>query len=470
MLKTLADSPKNVKRVALLVCTLSSILTPFLSAATNLALPAISAEFQIDSITLGWIQNSFLLSQAVLLLPFGRIADISGRKRIFAVGLLIFTLSSMAILICSSIALLLVIRILQGISGAMIVSTTISILMSVFPPHERGKVLGINTAGVYAGASFGPAAGGILIQYFGWRSIFLFDLPIAAATFLVTVLWLKGEWAEAKEARFDSMGALVYGIGLLTILLGTSFISAGSGTSAAVVMFFDPLLLMAIGTVILAAFILIELRSKSPLLDVRIFKNNKIFAVSNISAFINYSATVALLLLLSLYLQLVKGFSPQYSGLVLLAQPIVMTTLAPIGGWVSDRYSPRKVSSLGMAITALALFLLSSIERNTDVVLISSYLVIIGVGFAFFSSPNTNSLMGCVEKDCLSVASAMLPTMRQLGMIVSTIIAINILTIYIGTAVISSAPVSALMIGIHTTFIVFSALCSLGVIVSFLGG
>jgi MFS family permease len=365
--------------------------------------------------------------------------------------------------------MLLATRVLQGVGGAMLYGTAAAILTSTFPPQQRGKVLGIFTAGIYTGLSLGPVAGGFLVQNFGWRSVFLSNVPIAAIALLFAVLKLKEEWADAKGSRFDTIGTMIYVVSLSLIMLGASYISSGMNASTWAGINSGSIVMMSIGLFLMLGFVLWELKSGSPLLDVRLFKNNKVFAASNLSALINYGATYALSLLLSLYLQLVKGFSPQFSGFILLAQPIVQTVLSPLAGSMSDRVSPRLVTSLGMALNAVGLLFFGFIDAATDVTLIAAYLVIMGIGFALFSSPNTNALMGCVEKNCLGVASATLATMRSLGMIVSTVVAINVLTLFIGYVVISSAPISLLMGGIRESFLVFAILCFIGVAISVLG-
>jgi len=463
------EPSKDVKQTALFACTLAAFLTPFLSSAANIALPAIGAEFSMDTATLGWVQASFLLSSAVLLLPFGRAADIWGRKKVFSGGLLIFAIFSLVAPFSSSTEMLLATRVLQGVGGAMLYGTAAAILTSTFPPQQRGKVLGIFTAGIYTGLSLGPVAGGFLVQNFGWRSVFLSNVPIAAIALLFAVLKLKEEWADAKGSRFDTIGTMIYVVSLSLIMLGASYISSGMNASTWAGINSGSIVMMSIGLFLMLGFVLWELKSGSPLLDVRLFKNNKVFAASNLSALINYGATYALSLLLSLYLQLVKGFSPQFSGFILLAQPIVQTVLSPLAGSMSDRVSPRLVTSLGMALNAVGLLFFGFIDAATDITLIATYLVIMGIGFALFSSPNTNALMGCVEKNCLGVASATLATMRSLGMIVSTVVAINVLTLFIGYVVISSAPISLLMGGIRESFLVFAILCFIGVAISVLG-
>jgi MFS family permease len=203
---------KSLKRSVMLVSTFAAFLTPFLSSAINLALPAIGKDLQTTAVSLGWIASSFILSSAIFLLPFGRLADIIGRKKVFTYGILLFTISTSLIIFCKTITSLVLLRILQGIAGAMIFGTSMAIITSVFPVGERGRALGINITAVYLGLSTGPIIGGILTQYLGWRSIFAFLVPFGIISLILITSKIKTEWAEARGEKFDWLGSLIYGV------------------------------------------------------------------------------------------------------------------------------------------------------------------------------------------------------------------------------------------------------------------
>lgn len=287
------------KKTVLLIATLSSFLTPFMGSAINIALPAIGQEFAMDAVSLGWVATSYLLAASMTLVPFGRIADIYGRKKIFTGGILIFTVSSILSAISTSAIMLIAFRALQGIGSAMIFGTGIAILISVFPIGERGRALGINLAAVYLGLSLGPVLGGFLTEHFGWRSIFLANVPLALII-IAAVFWkLKGEWAEAKGEKFDLGGSIIYSLALFAILYGLTLLPALSGVWVII-----------IGILGILAFIRWETKVASPVLHMSLFKNNIVFAFSNLAALINYSATFAVAFLLSLYLQYTKRAQP----------------------------------------------------------------------------------------------------------------------------------------------------------------
>ena len=195
------------RRAALLVTTVGTFLTPFMGSSIAIALPSIGHDLAMDAILLGWVATAYILAAAMFLVPIGRIADIYGRKRIFTCGMLTYTIASLLSAISTSATMLISFRVLQGIGGAMIFSTGVAILTSVFPPQERGRVLGINAAAVYTGLSVGPFVGGLLTQYLGWRSIFWINVPLGLLIIALVCWKLKGEWAEARGEKFDVVGS-----------------------------------------------------------------------------------------------------------------------------------------------------------------------------------------------------------------------------------------------------------------------
>ncbi|MEM3532171.1 MAG: MFS transporter [Candidatus Methanomethyliaceae archaeon] len=455
-----ATPQREVKIVALLTTTAASFLTPFISSATNIALPNIGLELGLDTVMLGWVQTSFLLTTAVFLLPFGKVADIVGRKKIFLVGLIVYTTSSLLASIADSALVLIVSRIFQGIGGAMLAATSVAILSSVFPPQDRGKVLGINVASVYTSIALGPFLGGILTQHFGWRSIFYMNVFVALLTLLIA-LRLRQEWKGTPEERFDILGSLLYGISLAAIMWGTLSFSSYSGGYSRL-----PFYAILIGTFTMACLVVWEGRIKYPVFDIRLFINNLNFSLSNISALINYAATYALSFLLSIYLQIVKGLTPQVAGTILVAQPILQALLSPMAGWLSDRIEPGKVASVGIALNAIGLFVLSTINADTEIMSIVAILVLMGIGFALFSSPNTNAIMSSVERGLFGVASAILSTMRTLGQTFSIALATLVLSIFVGSDILKTSNLGDFILGMRFAFLIFAVLCVIGVFTS----
>jgi EmrB/QacA subfamily drug resistance transporter len=446
------------KKITLLVTTAASFLTPFMGSSVNIALPSIGHEFSMSAILLGWVAYSFLLAAATVLVPIGRIADIWGRKRIFSFGLVIYTLSSFLCAVAVSSYSLIAFRLLQGVGGAMIFGTSIAILTSVFQVGERGRALGINVASVYLGLSAGPFLGGFLTEHFGWRSIFLINVPLGTTIFILVLWKIRREWADAREARdehFDYSGAVLYMAAIAAIMYGFSSLTQTLGVW-----------LILIGLALMITFILRERKVQNPLLDITWFRHNPVFIFSNLAALINYSATFAVSFLLSLYLQYIKGFSPLHSGVILVAQPVVQALFSPFAGRLSDRIEPRIVASIGMSLTAIGLGLLILLNNRASILFIVAVLFILGFGFALFSSPNTNAIMSSVENRFYGVASGTLATMRLTGQMLSMGIVMLIFALHIGDVPITPDQYPSFMGSMHSALIILSLLCFGGIFAS----
>jgi EmrB/QacA subfamily drug resistance transporter len=454
-----AAEDKAQRWSALLVASLSSFLTPFMLSSVNIALPAVGAHFRSDAVMLSWVATSYLVAAAVALVPVGKLADIHGRKRVFVAGTLLFTLASLLSGLAWSMAVLILFRVIQGVGIAMIFATGIAIVTSVFPPGERGRVLGITVAAVYSGLSCGPLAGGWLTQAFSWRSVFLVPAPFGIGLILVTLWKLKGEWAGARGEPFDFTGALIYALAIIALMCGVSILPDLRGG-----------VLVLAGAGGLAAFAGWELRVPHPVFEVRLFGSNRVFAFSCLAALIHYGATFGVTFLMSLLLQYIKGLSPQQAGLVLMAQPVMMALFSPLAGRLSDRVEPRLLASAGMGITALALLVLTRVGDGTGMGLIVAGLMTLGFGFALFSSPNMNAIMSSVENRHYGVASGSVATMRLLGQMFSLGIVTLVFTLVIGRVPITPALHAAFRASVRYALFIFFGLCLCGIFFSFSRG
>ena len=447
----------NVNKMsALLIATIASFLTPFMGSSINIALPAIASEFATDAILLSWIPTAFLLTSAVFAVPFGRIADIHGMKKVFTYGIIIFTVASLLSAMSPSTIILILFRILQGFGSAMIFVTGLAIITSAFPPQERGKAIGINIAAVYTGLSLGPVLGGIITHYIGWRSLFYLMVPLGLLVITLIFWKLRGqEWAACKGEKFDLPGSVLYSVALVLVIYGFSSLPDIWG-----------IFVIIVGILVFLGFTKWELNIDSPVLDMKLFFKNRVFAFSNSAALINYSATFAVTFLLSLYLQYIKGLNAQNAGLILVAQPIIMAIITPFAGRLSDRYEPRIIASIGMALVTVGLLIFAFISAQTTFEYIIIGLIVLGLGFGFFSSPNTNAIMGSVERRFFGVASATVSTMRLVGQVLSMGIAMLIFSLLIGRVQILPAQYPALIQSIQITFIIFAVLCFGGIYAS----
>jgi len=453
------SSESSARNCVLVIATLTSFLPPFMASSINIALPAIGSEFSMDAVLLGWIATSYLLSAAVFMVPFGKLADIYGMKRLFLLGLAIFTASSVLAMFAPSSAILIASRILQGIGSAMIFGTGTAILVNVFPLKERGRVLGINASSVYLGLSLGPFVGGLLTQYFGWRSLFLVNVLLGLVPLALALWKMEGEWADAREEKFDLAGSIIYSLMLVSVMFGFSQLPDTSG-----------LILVASGAIALLALIRWESRVACPILDVNLFRQNRVYAFSNLAALISYSATFAVGFLLSLYLQYIKGLEPDQAGLVLLLQPLVMTLFSPYAGRLSDRMEPRIVATAGMALTFLPVLSLSFISSDTSILAIASSLLVLGMGLSLFTSPNTNAIMSSIDRRHYGLGSATLGTMRLVGQVTSMGIAMLVFSVYLGKVEILPESYPQFIDSVQTAFVIFAGLCFAGIFASMARG
>ncbi len=438
--------------LVLILVMVTSFITPFIGAAVNLALPEIAAEFGLDAVSMSWIAMSYLLSSAVFLVPLGKLADIVGRRRIFLWGNVVVAASSALCAAAPSAAALVTLRVVQGLGSAMVFSTGMAMITGVFPPQERGKAIGYAVTSVYAGLALSPVIGGLLISWAGWRSLFAVPVLIGVPAAVVTTRAIREEWAEARGEKFDLTGTLLYIPAMTVFMYGFAHLPnpAAIGLTLA-------------GLAGLAIFVRSELATASPVFEVRLFLSNRLFALANCAALINYATTFAVTFVLSLFLRYVQGLAPRNAGLILIAQPLVMAVVASRSGKWSDRIDPRLLASAGMAVSAVGLLLLTFLRADTPVAFLLFTLGVLGLGFGLFSSPNTNSIMGAVEKRHLGLASGIVGTMRLTGQMLSMGIATMVVQWFIGDAPVHDGNHAAFIRAADTIFIVFAALSVFGV-------
>ncbi len=445
--------------LVLLITSISAFITPFNGSAINIALPAIGHEFAMDAITLSWVATSTLVATAVFLVPLGRLADIRGLKKTMVTGLVVYIFAAIFSALSFNMETLMASRVLQGLASAMIVSTSTALVVLAFPLSQRGRVLGINVAFVYIGLSVGPFLGGILTQAFGWRSIFWLIVLLLLAPIILTLTLIRGEWAAARGEKFDLTGSIIYGIGVTALIMGFSELPGWTGFIAII-----------LSILVLIGFVLWELRASEPVLNIALFINNRAFGFSNLAALINYAATFAVTFLLSLHLQYLNNMTPASAGIVLLAMPIMQTIFSPMAGRLSDRIEPRLLASIGMGLNVAGLFMLIFLNERLPLYYIIISLIILGLGFALFSSPNTNSVMSSVDRQSLSIASATLATMRLIGQMLSMGVTMMVLAVFIGHVQIAPPVFPQLQSSIRACFAIFTVLCFGGIFASLARG
>jgi MFS family permease len=437
---------------ALMVMSMAAFLVPFMGSSINLALPEIGKRFDMSAVSLTWIVTAYLISTAMFQIPFARMADIVGRRKIFIAGLVIFTVCSALCGFATSGAMLIAVRFLDGMGSAMMFGTNIAIISSLFPPEKRGKALAVNTAVVYAALAAGPFFGGMLTHYFGWHSIFFVAAAVAVVVLVLALTFLRGEWIEARGERFDFAGAVLYGAGLAGIIYGFSTLPQTAG-----------FVCLGVGLATITAFVLYERRHAFPVLNVKLFSGNRTFALSSLAALINYASTMGITFMLSLYLQYVRGLDASHAGRILICQALVQSVFSLVAGGLSVRIPSAVLASSGMGLICCGLVvLLIFISTTMPLWLLVGILVIFGIGFGIFSSPNTNVIMGSVAQKSYSQASAVLGTMRLAGQSFSMGIAGMAISFMVGSAKITPALHGEFIHSMRITFLVFVILCVIG--------
>ncbi|QIB70704.1 MFS transporter [Aminipila butyrica] len=444
------------QRATLIVVVVTAFITTFTGSALNLSVPDIGSEFQVSAQLVGWTVTAYMLASAAFSVPFGRIADITSRKKVLVMGILVFALCSLAAAFAWNIQIILALRAVQGFGAAMIFSTNIAVLISAFPETDRGKVLGYSTASTYIGLSAGPVLGGLFNHYFGWRSIFILTFAVSAVVFVIAAKGLPKAEKKEEKVDYDLLGNLLYITMIVCVLYGLSAFSASVLAKI--------LLPVGLGSALL--FGRHEWRVRQPIVELRLFAHNLSYTLSNMAALMNYGATFAISYLLSIYLQVVMGYSSQTAGLILVAQPVVMAVLSPYTGRLSDRISPFKLASFGMGLCACCLLFFSFLSESFPLWTILAALVVAGVGVAFFSSPNTNAVMACVDKKDYSVASSLLATMRTIGHTSSMAIVTFVVGINMGATALAEAQPQVLIKTMHISFMIFTGICAIGVFFS----
>lgn len=441
------------RNATLFAVCMAHFMMPFMMSAVGVALPTMGREFNATALQLGLVETTYVLSASIFLLAMGRFGDIHGRRRIFQLGLLLFSFTGGLISLAWRIEAVIVLRFLQGMGGSMVMATTMAMVVSSFPTTERGKALGIAIASVYGGISCGPFIGGYMVALLGWRSIFYLLLPFGLLTWLVTRIKITAEWADARGEPFDWSGAALYAPAVFLLVCGVSNLSRG----------WWAWLLLIMANLGFLLFLRHEARTPYPLLNITLLKNNRIFALSNLAALFNYAATFGVTFFLSLYLQYVKGMGPQQAGTVLIAQPVVQTLFSPLCGRLSDRIPAAYVATTGMAFCALGLAVASTLHADSSLGLILTLLVFLGLGFALFSSPNVSMIMGSVEPRYLGVASGLNASMRTLGMMTSMMIITLIFACLMHGQAVTAATQEAFLASMHRALLIFCGFCLIGI-------
>ncbi len=443
---------RSKQRLVLLVVTTAGFLSTFMASALNVALPEIQDQLGFNAVTLGWVQLAYILGAAALLMPVGRIADFSGRKRVFLIGISTFSLFVLAAALAPSAPVLIALRLLQGFATAALFSCTTAMVSLAYPAEERGKALGMQVAGVYLGLTLGPVLGGLITSAFGWRYIFVLVGIIGVIDIVLTAWRLTGtDWKEPRKASFDVRGSVAWAVSLSVMLVGFSLLPTVTGWA-----------MIVAGVVGLAGFLWMETKTAEPVLGVDLFRYNRVFAFSSMASFINYAATYAMTFLMSLYLRFNMGLSPEHAAFVLITAAVAQTVVSPFSGRLTDRLPARYVATAGMGVCVLGLAAFVFLGPHSPYWYIITTLAVLGLGFGFFATPIVHSILASVPRRDTGLASAAIGTTRLTGQSISIGLATLVLAVVVGPHEITTQDLHSLLTAIRITFAIFTVLCIVG--------
>jgi len=440
-----------MKSAVLITLSITSFLVPYMGSSLNLALPELARAFNLDAKQLGWVTSAFLIATAVFQIPFAKIADLFGRKRVFLIGVALFGASSVACAGAWDFVSLIVFRVISGLGSAMIFGTNLAILSSTYEANERGKAMGFLTAVVYMALAVGPFLGGFLTHYFGWESVFYIPGTILVAQAISVPFLIKREWKEDSSKRFDKRGSLIFGLAMFCFIFGFSEFPH-----------IYAFVLVLVGILLFVFFYNYEKHKEEPIFNVRLFGGNKVFTLASLAAFFSYAATTASFFILSLYLQFVRGFDARAAGLVLVSAALVQSVVALFAGRLADKFEPSKIAMFGMSLNAVGLLGLVFAGLNISIFFIVPMLLLLGTGIGIFGAPNTKVIMGSVEKKLISQASATVGTMRLSGQAFSMGIAMMSISLFIGNSPIVPENFENFMQSWKFTYVFCALLCIVG--------
>lgn len=446
--------------IAALICVCTGyLLAPMGMAAVNVAIPNMAIDLQASAIKISWLPTVYILASVACMLPVGKIADNYGRKRIFTYGLFLNLIAAVASSMATSIDWILFWRCIQGCAGAMIFGTGMAIISLVVPQKKRGAAFGIVASCIYLGLTIAPAIGGFLTEWFSWRAVFYFQIPLFIGLILFVLVFLPQEWKNDTKTRFDWIGSFLFFLFSLLLVLGFQELPSALG-----------LILLAGAVTSCMLFTLHQSKISEPLIRVQMFKESKMFTLSLSTSFLMYASNFAIMFLLSLYLQYIKGLSAFDTGQVLLIQAFMMTVIAPFAGRLSDKFEPRLVSTTGCLIVLAGFICLSLLSEDTSKQFIGVSLGLIGFGFGLFSTPNNNAIMSSVKKSEVGTASATMNLSRTIGNLFGMSVVNLFIHLFIGNQPITDQQLSALMQTVNYSLTMSLILVSLACLLSILRG
>lgn len=397
----------DLETIVVFVSFITSFFAVFLSNGIIIGVPAIAQDFAMNNVIQNWVPTIFFLVVAVFTVPAGQISGKFGVKKSLLAGIIVYLIGSIGAVLSFSTESFLIFRIMQGAGVAFLNVSAMAMVVHAVAPKNRGKALGFTVTGVYLATSLSPVICGFLVHNLGWRSMFYFVIPFLVLCIILMITKIPQEWKTYQDDKIDKVGSILYGIGILFFIYGFTSLITTPGK-----------ILTVLGIILLVIFGAYELRQKSPVFNMNLFKNKK-FTSSNIAALCSYIAVMVVTTILNYHFQYVRGWDAQMSGMILIITPIIMAIMAPNAGKLSDKIHPQKLAAMGMGIATVALVILTFLTKDTPVYMVIIAMILQGIGMGLFSSPNMNAIMSSVPPKDAPTASASQATMRTIGQTMS---------------------------------------------------
>jgi EmrB/QacA subfamily drug resistance transporter len=439
---------------------LGTFMSALDGSVVNTLLPVLSEALHTSIAGIEWVATIYLLVISGLLLSVGRAGDLFGHKRLFLGGFALFVVGSALCGLANSAHALIALRVVQALGAAMLMATSPAILTLSFPTSQRGRALGAQGTFTYLGLTVGPSLGGWLAEAFGWRSVFYINVPVGLAAIALAARSIADDHVEKAEERFDFLGASLFTAGLVALMIALNQGHDWGWTS--------PLTsgLLVIALALLTLFVQVERRRSAPMLDLSLF-GSRTFSASAASALMNYACVYAVTFVLPFLLIQGRGLGTARAGLVLTAQPIVMAIVAPISGALSDRIGSRGLATVGMLLLAAGLVALGLFVADGSLTQIAAALALFGLGIGIFVSPNNSALMGAAPRNRQGIASGVLATSRNVGMVLGVGFAGAIFTTVTARA---ASPSAGLVAGVRASLLSAAGVALVGAVTSAVRG
>jgi EmrB/QacA subfamily drug resistance transporter len=461
-----ADTEKVRKNRWLILINVSFVafMVPLDASVVNVALPVMTQKLGVSSEAISWVITSYLIAISATVLIFGRLGDIRGKSAVFKAGVLLFALGSLLCGISDSFALLIAARVVQALGGAAAMATNQGIITQVFPAHERGRALGISVFAVALGSLVGPPLGGFIVSVLSWKFIFLMNVPIGVLAYIMGMKTLPRKDGVRHE-RMDIWGGLLLSLAIVSLF--------GSLISEEELGGLNPIIVggFVLAAILMAAFVWVEKRQETPLLRLGIFKNS-LYSLSIFCSFISFVSLSSTTLVQPFYLENTLRLSPALTGLVMMAFPVVLSVVAPAGGYLSDRIGSEFLTFVGLVLVSLGLFFMSTLGTHSPVSLLICFVAVMGIGNGIFQSPNNSLTMSLVPGNMLGVAGSINALVRTLGMVVgvsmSAMLLYNRMSAKLGVRVTDYAPGmdNAFIYGMKVVYIAGGVMCAIGAILT----